>query len=195
VRKRYSELDYGCSWVRNRGGFSQPSLLHEVEWQGGPAFIAVAEDLDNDGCIDFVLLDLADVGLWILLGDGSGGVREKVFVEVPGLFQPIDVSIVDLDEDRKTDLAVTGLRAVHVLWGTTHGGFLPAIAADYSADAGGDAVKVVAGDFDGDGRKNLAVLGVTATVTPVEYWIDVLSGVGERQFTRRSRTTIREPAG
>jgi|GEM_PF-3482231 len=173
-------------------GFQQPSLLHEVEWYGGPAFIAAAEDLDNDGCADFVLLDFANKGLWIFFGDGEGGLKTKVFVEILDIFQPVDLAIVDLDEDGNTDFVVAGLRTVHVLWGTTQGVFYPTTIADYSVD--GDAVKIVVGDFDRNGRKDLAVLRVTATVMPVEYWIDVLTNIEGRHFVRRTSIKIAEPA-
>lgn len=174
------------------GRFGEPLLLHEDVLEGGPAFMAAAaEDLDNDGWLDFVLIDIANIGLWIMLGDGSGGLREKVFVEVPGLVAPSDLAILDLDGDGERDLVVAGLLAVHVLWGTKDGGYLPAIAADYSVD--GDAYRLVVGDFDEDGLGDLAVLVVDATVNPPEYWIDILSNAGERRFSRGSRMAIEGP--
>jgi len=163
-----------------------------VEWYGGPAFIAAAEDVDNDGCADFVLLDFANKGVWIFWGEGEGGLRTKVFVEIPDIFQPVDLAIVDLDEDGNTDFVVAGLRTVHVLWGTTQGVFYPATIAEYNLD--GDAVRIVVGDFDRNGRKDLAVLRVTATVMPVEYWVDVLTNIDGRHFFRRTSIKIAEPA-
>lgn len=181
-------------WLLSAGesdSFGEPVLIHEVMWGDGPALMTVAEDVDDDGVLDFVLLDLTSKGVWILSGDGLGGIKRETFVEVPGLVLAADIAIADLDRDGRKDIVIAGLHAIYVLWGSEDSTWLPDVAVDCAADE--EAYKLVVGDFDGDGLEDLALVVIETTVMPVDYRIDVLVNTGGRGFLRGAQISFEEP--
>jgi hypothetical protein len=131
---------------------------------------AAAGDFNGDGKLDIA------TGPSVLLGDGSGGFTQQ------SLPDPSAEQVVagDFNGDGKLDLAVTDFEknTVTILLGDGYGGF--AIAPGSPISVGSDPSALVAGDFNGDGKLDLAVANnPDSTVT-------LLLGNGDGTFTQAS---------
>jgi len=128
-----------------------------------------AGDVDGDGRLDLV----ADTV--VLLGDGAGGLGQPLsfLASVAPSAGDRDVTLADFDRDGRLDVAFSLLNptAVDVLPGDGTGGF----GAGRQFGIGGSGVALDSGDFDEDGRPDLAVLSkrpdvrllVNRTVHPI----------------------------
>ena len=119
-----------------------------------PSSVAVA-DFNGHGNPDLVVANAGDDTVSVLLNDGNGRFHQSATYSTgPG---PVFVIAVDLNGDGKPDLAVADGAAfpglVSVLLNNGDGAFATKI--DYGA--GGYPTSLVAGDFNGDGKLDLAV--------------------------------------
>ena len=112
-------------------------------------------DFNHDGVLDLAVA--TDSGVAVLLGDGRGG-----FTSAPGSpfatgDVPVSVATGDFDGDGNLDLATANLYSndITVLMGDGHGSFAPAPGSPFSVGTSPNWVAV--GDFDADGRADLAV--------------------------------------
>lgn len=141
----------------------------------GAIFVATA-DLNRDGKLDLVVADLA--GLFVLMGNGDGTFQAPT--TVPTLCIPIFVSAGDFNGDQKLDLLVTYSSGdcpyVSIFLGNGDGTFQQTpinTSPSYSPAAIG------IGDFNGDGKLDLAVAEQFGTISQVE----ILLGDGSGSFT------------
>jgi len=141
-------------------------------------------DLDNDGSADLAMANEGSDDLSILFGRGDGTFEPET--RVPAGAAPVSLAVVDLDGDGAVDLAVADRGrpgaapgGVSLLFGSGSGSFTA--AAPLFAGAAPSAV--AAGDFDGDGRPDLAV----GESQDQELW--VFLGNGDGTF----RTPVRSP--
>jgi hypothetical protein len=126
-----------------------------------PQGLAVG-DFDRNGKPDLVVVESR--GARVLAGDGNGGFTSQA--PIPAGSQPQSVAVGDFDSDGVQDIAVgTGSdRAVEILYGIADGGFLE---PPLSVSIGQTVTSMVTGDFNLDGRLDLALLsyeGGTVTV-------------------------------
>jgi hypothetical protein len=141
---------------------------------GGPATTTTPDtlvigDFNGDGKADVLLADTTSglyTGMEVLLGDGSGGFSEApgspflVGSNPYGIGSP-PIATGDFDGDGKTDLfAMTydftnGKFTLLTLLGNGSGGFTLASGVSYSTVSEMDGV--VVGDFNSDGRTDLAI--------------------------------------
>jgi hypothetical protein len=130
------------------------------------ALCLTAADFNGDGKPDLAVATAVNnisIGSFagsvtLMLNDGSGGFLTAVRYAVGP--KPTSLAAADFNGDNKVDLAVaihgdavTNDSAVSVLRNDGNGGFLPAV----DHDAAIDPLNVVAADFNGDGRPDLAV--------------------------------------
>lgn len=116
-------------------------------------------DFDGDGKLDFAMADAGSNSLWLLHGNGDG-----TFTQVsgePSLAQfSNDVAVADLNGDGKLDLIYSddcaspcSVNTIEILLGNGDGTFQPPI----SETVGNSPQSVAVGDFNGDGRLDIAV--------------------------------------
>jgi uncharacterized repeat protein (TIGR01451 family) len=138
-----------------RGGFQSPGRTFGV---GSLPTKLSAADFNTDGNADLAVANFLDDSVTVLLGDGSGGFTPA------GQPLPIRISfsvclaVEDLNGDGSQDLVVTDENYENgiVVWlGDGRGGFTPAQGSPFSA--GNSPASVAVGDFNGDGRPDLAV--------------------------------------
>jgi uncharacterized protein (DUF2141 family) len=150
-----------------------------------PAYVAVG-DFNGDGKLDLAVASPNPAypqpgAVSVLLGDGGGNftLAWTAFTTsgLLSLWQPNSLAVGDFNQDGKLDLAVFGLPfgppVVFVYLGDGTGNFTLAS----TPDAGGWGYSVVAGDFNGDGKVDLAVANY--------FWstVSTLLGDGTGQFT------------
>ncbi len=142
---------------------------------------AAAADFNGDGKMDLALAGAS--GLGILLGNGDGTFQPIVVHSFP--YSLSSVVAADFNADGIVDLAVTDGSAVSVLLGKGDGTFQTAVP--YSTNPSGGSSEpffVVAGDFNGDGKADLAVADFTSAT------VSILLGKGDGTFQTPSRTAI-----
>lgn len=152
-------------------GNGDGTFLAPVTYQTGmavtdqPAAVSVA-DLNGDGKLDLAVTNLNAKTVGILLGKGDGTFNSTVvYPTTTGtLSGPGAVVAGDFNADNKVDLAITneGNNTVSILLGNGDGTFQP--ATEFSVGNSGDfTAGVAAGDFNGDGRLDVAVADQTNT--------------------------------
>ena len=184
-----------------RGGFAAPRL-HAV---GVHPHHVVAGDLDLDGDLDLAVANSGSDNVTILSGDGQGGFGRPSQVAVP---TPRNIAIGKFNDDQIPDLAVAShspsggcprecgaasVGGVAILTATSDddGDVTFAVTQFFSPEREGDsgptaANFVTAGDFDGNGRDDLAVgVGTNRTSGVEEADGDRLSGDDVYTFLNR----------
>ena len=165
----------------NGDGTFQPPQTFPIG--GESAWIALA-DFNNDGKLDVVTANY-DANLSVLLGNGDGTFQP--FLNTPLDTTPGQITTGDFNGDGKLDVAVPicpvgelgdcgAPSTVGILLGNGDGTFQPEV----NYPAGPSATTSVAGDFNGDGRLDLAVSGISDG-SPTNG-IGILLGNGDGSF-------------
>ncbi len=126
---------------------------------GGVPASLVAADLNGDGKLDLATLDGSQTGsLAVLLGNGDGTFQPPVMYSVG--FLPFGLLAADFNGDGHLDIALTafsndGSEMVSVMLGNGDGAFQTPI--DTGLGSGLSVAGMASGDFNGDGRSDVAV--------------------------------------
>ena len=158
-----------------RGGF-ESGVPISVTSKGQPRDLALA-DLDGNSELDLAVASLGESTVNVLRGLGEGTFSEFASFDTLG-GDPWSILLSDWNGDGKLD-AATGndfSENVSVLFGADAGTF--ETARTYPAGTAPDAL--ASGDFDGDGRRDLAVAHTNGAVDTV--FAKVLLGVGDGAF-------------
>jgi hypothetical protein len=124
-------------------------------------------DFNHDGDPDIVTTNLDDDTVSILLGDGHGGFHSARGSPYPAGAKPWQVAIDDINHDGKADLIIipydrdvpnTAQIAVTILLGDGDGRFHPMAHSPLPLTGCRGAASVAAGDLQGDGLHDIAVL-------------------------------------
>ena len=163
----------------------------------GPAALAVG-DFNGDGVPDAIVANPftgSSGSVSVLLGKGDGTLLAAQAYAAGSA--PVGVVLADFNGDGKLDAAVvdegdtssqTDLGGVSILLGKGDGTFQPAASSSLSARP----YWIVEGDFNGDGKADLAL--ATGTVLSAGT-IFVLLGNGDGTFRQLTPVTVGNPAG
>jgi hypothetical protein len=118
-------------------------------------------DFNGDGKPDLAVANWGGPSVSILLGNGAGGFAAAADIALAGQLNPSALAVGDFNGDGKPDLAVSMTYGfsnitpgyVAVLIGDGSGGF----GAPANFAVGGTPASVATGDFNGDGKLDLAV--------------------------------------
>ncbi len=155
---------------------SSVSLKQSYYATGGSYSLAVA-DINRDGKLDLAIANWGGNTVSILLGNGDGTFQPHVDYATD--VQPISVALGDFNGDGKPDLATANYisNTVSILLGNGDGTFQPHV--DYATGAGGlggYTNSVATGDFNDDGRLDLATANLYANT------VSILLGNGDGTF-------------
>jgi hypothetical protein len=160
----------GLSWFENPGARGGAWVEHAITTFAGAGEGDVVThlselevgDIDGDGRTDLVVRDISH-GVWVFIqtGDGGDDWAPRTFIEV---LPREGLELSDLDEDGdldillngvwlQTDDAVAGAYTLHPMVGMD-AWYAPDLSTASVRDY---ASKVEAGDFDGDGRVDVAI--------------------------------------
>lgn len=122
---------------------------------GQTPFAIVAADFNGDGKLDLAVTDATENAVFVLLGNGDGTFQPPITIPVGNA--PDAIVAGDFNNDGKLDLATanSGDNTVTLLLGNGDGTFTQ--AADSPFAVGKIPVGIVAADFNGDGKLDLAV--------------------------------------
>ena len=153
-------------------GAATPSYAAAVSFTSGTqaSFVAAA-DLNGDGKPDLAVTNFGDGTVSVLFNTTPPGAATPSFaaaVPYPTGTRPLAVAIRDLNADGMPDLAVTnqGDGNVAVLLNKTAAGASTpsfAAAADFAVSSG--PLAITTGDFNADGRPDLAVATLSGNVS------------------------------
>ena len=160
------------------GTFAAQSTTYSA---GASPEAAVVADFNGDGNLDIAFANLATNGVTILLGNGDGTFTSPALQPALGFASAIAVG--DFNGDGIPDLAVSNNNAsayaVTILLGVGDGTFTVGPSTtipSWSINPEG----IVAMDFNGDGKLDLAV--TSANASPANYVVTILLGNGDGTF-------------
>lgn len=121
----------------------------------GPSTV-ISKDFNADGKLDLAVSNLTSNNVSVLLGAGTGifGTANNF---TGGGSQVWAVISEDFDGDGKLDLATANYSAstaISILQGNGSGGFNAAV--NFSVVGSGTPISLISGDFNGDGKKDIA---------------------------------------
>ncbi|MBI1748137.1 MAG: VCBS repeat-containing protein [Acidobacteria bacterium] len=148
----------------------------------GPYMIAVG-DFDRDNVPDLAVANSGSNTVSILLGIGTGDFKSIRNFNVGSV--PTSIVVADFNGDGKLDLATSniGSNNVSILLGDGSGGFSPPTQRR-DVPVQGQAYGLVAGDFDKDGKIDLAVANAGPNT------LSILYGNGNGEFRDADRMDV-----
>jgi hypothetical protein len=166
-----------------KGSFSAaPGSPVDVHSNPHPHGVAVA-DFDGDGKPDVITDSWAENKIELLLGDGKGGLRAPGRYFATGRRPYERLRTADFNHDGYPDIVTTNLDddTVSILLGDGKGGFARAPGSPIAA--GAKPWQVFAGDINGDGNTDLAVIPYQRDLaTEAQNAVTVLLGDGRGAF-------------
>jgi hypothetical protein len=143
---------------------------------GSEPSAVVAADLDADGRTDLAVADRARSSVSVALGVGDLTFLDPVTTTIAGGFRPEALVTGDFDRDGLLDVAASSGTegTVAVLRGRGDGTFRNPLLS--TASPGANLVALVAADFDGDARLDVAAAGALSSA------VFVLLGDGDGTF-------------
>lgn len=169
---------------RNRGDATFEVQATSPAGPLGDTWVVI--DVDHDGREDLLTLGQINdregsAGVWLYhnLGDGKFALGPET--GLPALQHPVLAETADLDGDGWADLLLSGVeagRGAIRAYLHRHDGTFVAVPGAWEASR---ATSVAWADFDGDGRVDLALAGVTSTNAPFFrlYRYDAVAGFQE----------------
>jgi hypothetical protein len=190
-------LTGGKDWTTIPVAFSHGDGKFDVKNESSPYFAQYASatsakvfvgDFNGDGRADLALLGVGS-NIWVASsnGDGTFRITNEVYSDFAPLAAETGVKVLvgDFNGDGRDDIALTGgkLKSIPIAFSDGDGKFdvknVENKDVEYIAKyASETSAKVLVGDFNGDGRADLALLGLGSNI-----WVAFSKGDGNFRFT------------
>ncbi|MCW5659194.1 MAG: VCBS repeat-containing protein [Burkholderiaceae bacterium] len=176
VLSHWSDASVSLMLGNGAGAFGAPAAFPV----GANPWALATGDFNADGKLDLAVANFGGPSVSILLGNGSGGFGAPADIALAGQLNPTAIAVGDFNNDGTPDLAVTMAYGfsnttpghVAILLGNGAGGF----GAPANSAVGGTPAWVATGDFNGDGKLDLAVANMLVGT------VSVLLGDGAGSF-------------
>jgi len=154
-------------------GFSAATFYHTGDYSESIA----AGDFNQDTCLDLAVSNHAAGNISVLLNDGSGAFGAPANY---GVENNTEVICADFNTDNDSDLLVCGRHGVYVFTGNGDGTLAEAVS--YGSGENRYERSFVAGDFNGDGKLDLAALNNKSLSSVGFPELSVWEGNGDGAF-------------
>jgi hypothetical protein len=157
-----------------KGGFTAVSKSPTT---GSEPATIISADFNGDGIPDLATANLTGNTITILLGNGDGTFTQATNSPIAVGNGPVRVAEGDFNGDGIPDLAIANSadNTVSILLGNGNGTFKQAPGSPFFV--GTDPTSVAVGDFNGDGKPDLAVVNFS------DETVSILIGNGDGTFT------------
>jgi hypothetical protein len=156
-----------------------------------PVGDALAADLNGDGKIDLISWG-GFAGIIVHPGNGDGTFRPRTEIRIPGNTIVSGADVGDLNGDTKPDIVVGNGDGIHVLFGRGDGTFADPVTTVAAISGPRD---VLVGDFDGDGKLDVADSNYTDLNGFYPGFVRTYFGNGDGTLRAGPRTTDRLRSG
>jgi len=166
------------------GSYGTPKT---VATNAGPGAIVIG-DFNGDGKGDLIVGTTTNVGtVQIFLGNGDGTFEAPATLAISGNERPVAFQVADFNGDGKLDLAIANadpsLASVNIFLGKGDGTFALVGGGGPGFNGSTALGGLVAGDFDGNGTVDLAVI-VTTTMSGSAVAVVSNDGTGNLTFKK-----------
>lgn len=146
-------------YLNNGGGTFTLAATHNVGLRPIRLFATNLDSLDNNVDIAVLCNDSTTPEVWVLRGDGGGGVlsSSQYAPYVPGSIFFTDMAIGDLDGDNIPDVAVTDAAGDNIAIGLNNGSGTFIHSQSLPMLTGSDPYAIAIGDVNNDGNGDLVV--------------------------------------
>ena len=173
--------------VTNAGAQELPSFVAHKEFGVGIAPSGIAQgDLNGDGITDLIIAESDAIfrqqQVVEVLGNADGSFQAPVILNA-GSLPNFNALIADFNGVGKNDVALTNFQGIGILLGDGKRGFAGPMSSQI-----GSATSLTSGDFNGDHKIDLAVVGGDNTVS-------LLLGNGDGTFQTPMMTSVGNSLG
>jgi hypothetical protein len=130
--------------------------MYSTGTDSGPISVAVG-DLNNDGWLDFVVLNSDSDNVSVFIGSGNGTFSNQTTYSTGSNSYPYYIAVADLNKDRHLDIVVCNALSstIGIFLGFGNGTFLG--QTTYPADINSAPVAIAIGDFNNDTQLDIVV--------------------------------------